>query len=76
MSKPRLCDFLNDMRAQTPPRAEYDHDKVDDAVLALLSRTLHQPAPDVAWKRMIGELKHKRTPGALIDGRGTGSGVA
>jgi hypothetical protein len=50
MSKPRLSEFLNEMRAQTPPLPDYDQDKVDAAVLALLYLTLHQPGPYLAWK--------------------------
>jgi hypothetical protein len=50
MSKTRLNEVLNDLHAQMPPVREYDREKVDDAVLALLECTLHQPGPYLAWK--------------------------
>ena len=50
MSNTRFSEFLNDMRAPTPPLPEYDRDKVDEAVLALLYLVLHQPGPYLAWK--------------------------
>ena len=72
MSKTRLNEFLNEMRAQTPPLPEYHQDKVDAAVLALLYLTLPQPGPYQAWKGfewatldrlhakdMIGDPKNK-----------------
>ncbi len=72
MSKPHLSEFLNEMRAPTPPLPDYDQDKVDQAVLALLYLTLHQPGPYSAWKGfdwvtldrlhakgMIGDSKNK-----------------
>ena len=58
----------------------YDQDKVDDAVLALLYLVLHQPGPYQAWlsfewatldrlhqKGMIGDAKNKNTSVALTD---------
>jgi len=50
MSNARFNKFLSDMRAPTLPLAEYDRDKVDEAVLALLYLVLHQPGPYMAWK--------------------------
>lgn len=57
---------------------DYDQDKVDEAVLALLYLTLHQPGPYSAWKGfdwgtldrlhatgMIGDPKNKSV--ALTD---------
>jgi len=48
MSKARLSELLNDLRAPTPPLPDYDQDKVDEAVLALLYLTLHHPGPYLA----------------------------
>ena len=80
MSKTRLNESLNEMRAQTPPLQEYDQNKVGEAVLALLYLTLHQPGPNQAWKGfawdaldrlhargMIGDPKHKNKSVALTD---------
>ena len=50
MSKTRFDTCLNELCAQTPPPPKYDQNKVDDAVLALLYLTLHQPGPYLAWK--------------------------
>jgi hypothetical protein len=49
MSEARLSEFLNELRAPTPPLPEYDRDNVDEAVLALRSLVLHQPGPYLAW---------------------------
>ncbi len=59
---------------------DYDRDKVDEAVLALLYLTLHQPGPYSAWKGfewdtldrlhqqvLIGDPKHKHTSVDLTD---------
>jgi hypothetical protein len=80
MSKTRLNEVLNELRAQTPPLPEYDQDKVDEAVLALLYLTLHQPGPYLAWKGfewavldqlhakgMIDDPKNKNKSVALTD---------
>ena len=80
MSKTRLNEVLNELHAQTPPLPEYDREKVDDAVLALLYLTLHQPGPYLAWKGfewatldrlhqkgMIGDPKNKHKSVALTD---------
>jgi len=80
MSKTRFNEFLNDVRGQTPPLPDYDQDKVDEAVLALLYLTLHQPGPYQAWKGfdwealdrlhhkgMIGDPKNKNKFVALTD---------
>jgi hypothetical protein len=40
---------LNSIRAQPPSLPEYDRDKVDETVVALLDLTLHQPGPYLAW---------------------------
>ncbi len=50
MSKTSFDTCLNEMRVQTSPLPEYDQNKVDDAVLALLYLTLHQPGSYLAWK--------------------------
>jgi hypothetical protein len=84
MSKTRRSERLNEMCTPTPPLLDYDRDKVDEAVLALLYLTLHQPGPYLAWKGfdwaaldrlyangMIGDPKHKHTSVVL-----THAGVA
>ena len=61
---------------------QYDWDKVDEAVLALLYLTLHQPGPYSAWKGfdwavldrlhakgLIGDPKNKNKSVALTDER-------
>lgn len=58
----------------------YDRDKVDEAVLALLYLVLHQPGPYQAWKSfdwdaldrlhakgLIGDPKHKKKSLDLTD---------
>lgn len=80
MSKTRFNEFLNEMRAQTPPLPEYDQDKVNAAVLALLYLVLHQPGPYQAWKGfewatldrlhqkgLIGDPKNKHKSVVLTD---------
>jgi hypothetical protein len=49
MIKTRLSALLTELRAP-PSLPDDDQDEVDAAVLALLSLTLHQPGPHVAWK--------------------------
>jgi hypothetical protein len=49
MSNTRFNTCLSDMRAPTPPLPDYDQDKVDEAVLALLYLRLHQPGSYQAW---------------------------
>jgi hypothetical protein len=80
MSKVRVDPSVPELRAQTPPLPDYDQDKVDAAVLALLYLTLHQPSPYLAWPRfawatldrlyvkgMISDPKHTNTSVALTD---------
>jgi hypothetical protein len=80
MSKTCFDTFLNELRTQTPPLPEYDREKVDAAVLALLYLTLHQPGLDRAWKSfdwdvldrlynkgLIGDPKHKNMSVVLMD---------
>ena len=80
MNKPRLSELLNEVHAQTPPLPEYDRDKVDEVVLALLYLVLHQPGPYLAWKGfdwatldrlhakgLIGDPKHNTTSVGLTD---------
>ncbi len=68
------------MCAPTPPLPEYDQDKVDEAVLALLYLVLHHPGSYLAWKGfewatldrlhakgLIGDPKHTHTSVALAD---------
>src|SRR3712207_8527821 len=50
MSTTRRSELLHALRPPTPLLPEYDRDKVDEAVLALLYLTLHQPGPYLAWK--------------------------
>ncbi len=78
MSNARLGEFVNAMRAQTPPLPDSDLDKIGEAVLVLLYRTLYQLGPCQAWKSfdwdaldrlhvkgLIGGPLYKRTSGAL-----------
>ncbi len=89
MSTARLSERLNEVRAQTPSLPDYDQDKVDDAVLALLYLTLHQPGPYLAWKGfawaaldrlhakgMIDSPKNKNTSVALTDNGVAGATAA
>jgi hypothetical protein len=67
MSKTRFDTFLSEQRAQTPPLPEYDQDKVDEAVLALLYLTLHQPGPYSAWKGFTWATLDRLHQKGLID---------
>ncbi len=80
MSRACLHEVLHELRGPTPPLPEYDQDKVDAAVLALLYLTLHQPGPYSAWKGfdwaaldrlhakgLIGDPKNKKKSLDLTD---------
>lgn len=80
MDRTRLNELVHALRGPTPPLPTYDHDKVDEAVLALLYLTLHQPGPYLAWKGfdwatldrlhnkgLIGDPKHKNKSIGLTD---------
>jgi hypothetical protein len=80
LTTPSVHTSRSDMRASTSPLPEYDHDKVDAAVLALLYLMLHQPGPYSAWpsfawaaldrlhqRDMIDDPKHTNTSVALTD---------
>ncbi len=80
MSRTQLNELLYELRPQTLPLPEYDQDKVDEAVLALLYLTLHQPGPYLAWKGfdwdaldrlhakgLIGDPKNKNKSVVLTD---------
>lgn len=54
MSNARFNTCLSELRAQTPPLPDYDQDRVDEAVLALLYLTLHQPGPYLHGKVSSG----------------------
>jgi hypothetical protein len=45
MSRTPLNELLHELRAPTPPLPQYDQDKVDEAVLALLYLTAMHEHP-------------------------------
>ena len=54
---------------------DYDRDKVDEAVLALLYLTLHQPGIDRAWKGFNWDTLDRLHEKGLIDDPKNTSGL-